>query len=591
MRFMLGSRLRLCLIAVAFVLLAPSARAADDYQPGPDSQPQPNVPHGTLEKFTLTNSRIFPGSVRDNWIYVPAQVRPDVPACVMVFQDGERWSKADGPWRVPVVFDNLIARKEMPVTIAVFTNPGVLPAPSGNAQPRFNRSHEYDALGDSYARFLLDELLPEVGKRHNLSADPNCRALAGASSGAIAAFTAAWQRPDQFRRVFSAIGTYVGLRGGDVYPTLVRQSEPRPLRVFIQDGSNDNDNYGGAWWFANQAMVAALEFSGYEVQHVYGDGAHTAKHGGAILPDALRFLWKGFPAAPKVGVGSKQPLLEVISVDEAGASGKGWQPVAEGFTRLAGLATAPGGDLYFSDIGANRIHRVGADGKPRVFVGSSGGAHGLAVGPDGRLLAAQPGRRQVVAYDDKGHETVLASGFAATHLVAAHDGRIWATDPGAGQISVILPNGTRRVVAQGLGHPGGLALTADQSFLYVSDTRGRFVTSFEALADGSLVNGEPFCHLHLDDAQPDSGAAGMAMDITGRLYVAARAGLQFCDQAGRVNGIISLPEGHPLVQATFAGPAVDALYAISETRLYRRPTKTKGALPGEPPIKPPAPKL
>ena len=473
----------------------------------------------------------------------------------------------------------------------------MLPAPNGNAQPRYNRSYEYDGLGDGYARFLLEELLPEVGKRYNLSSDPNCRGLAGSSSGAIAAFTAAWQRPDAFRRVFSAIGTYLGLRGGDGYPTLVRKSEPRPLRVFLQDGSNDNNGYGGNWWFANQAMLSALEFAGYEVGHVFGDGAHTGKHGGSILPDALRFLWKGFPAAPKAGAGSKQPLLEVIDTDDSGpgalGSKAGWNLVAEGFNHLGTLATAPGGDLFFTDPGAGRIYRLGAaaGSKPVVFAADSGGATGLAVTREGRLLASQPGRGQIVAFDAQGHPTVLASGLAAGHLVAAGNGLIWATDPAGGQIWVLEPGGKRRVVAKGLGRPSGLALSPDQAFLYLADARGRFVTSFEALPDGSLEHGQPFCHLHLDDRSADSGAAGLAVDVTGRLYVASPVGIQFCDQLGRVNGIIALPEGRPVAQAGFAGAGVEALFAVTDKRLYRRATKTRGALSAEAPIKPPAPKL
>jgi gluconolactonase len=566
-----------------------AAEAADDYQLGPDSQPQSGVPQGKLEKFSFASSRIFPGTVRDNWIYVPAQYRPDVPACVMVFQDGERWAKADGQWRVPIVFDNLIERREMPVTIGVFTNPGVVPAPNPNAQPRYNRSVEYDGIGDAYARFLLEELLPAVGKRYNLSADPNCRGLAGSSSGGVAAFTAAWHRPDAFRRVFSAIGTYVGLRGGDAYPTLVRKSEPRPVRVFLQDGSNDNNGYGGSWWFANQAMLSALEFSGYEVGHVWGDGAHTGKHGGAILPDALRFLWKGFPAAPKAGVGSRQPLLEVVGPEAD------WQLVGQGYTRLAAVTTGPGGDVFFSDAGAGRIYRLGADGKPVVFVARSGGATALAMAPDGRLVAAQPQQRRVVAFDRQGHEIVIASGIAAADLAVAANGLLWMTDSTAGQISVIDSNGAakgaRRVVAQGLGRPAGLVLTPDQAFLHVGDREGRFVTSFEVLPDGNLAHGQAFCHLHLDDDAPGSGAGGLAMDITGRLYVASRLGLQFCDQAGRVNGIISLPEGRAVAQASFGGAGVDALFAVTDQRLYRRQSKTRGVIAAEPPIKPPAPKL
>ena len=208
-----------CLIASLPLLAFPPflLHGADDYQPGPDSQSQPGVPRGTVEKFTFADSKLFPGTRRDYWVYVPAQYDPARPACVMVFQDGSGYATTNGAWRVPLVFDNLIAKTEMPVTIGVFINPGVVPAANSNSLPRYNRSFEYDGLGDRYARFLLEEILPEVGRKYNLATNGNSRAIAGASSGAIAAFTAAWERPDAFSRVFSTIGTYVGLRGGNDY--------------------------------------------------------------------------------------------------------------------------------------------------------------------------------------------------------------------------------------------------------------------------------------------------------------------------------------------------------------------------------------
>lgn len=569
------------------------SRAADDYQLGPDSLPQAGVPAGKVEKFTLAGSRFFPGTTRDYWVYAPAAYRPDVAACVMVFQDGAGFVKPDGNWHVPTVFDNLIHKKEMPVTIGVFVNPGVVPAPRPDAQPRFNRSFEYDALGDRYARFLIEELLPEVGKRYNLSADPNCRAIAGGSSGAIAAFTVAWQRPDAFRRVYSAIGTYVGLRGGDGYAALVRQSEPKPLRIFLQDGSADQSGYGGSWWFANQAMLQAFEFAGYEVDHVFGDGGHTGKQGGATFPEALRFLWKGFPAAPKAGKGSHAPVLDVVGVVGDGGDDdpdNGWHPVTEGLGHPVALAAASNGDLYVSDDTREEIWRIPAFGKPARFVEKSGGAYGLAYGADGRLFATQPKKKQIVAFDSKGRETVVATGINARGIAVARTGLLWVTDPAAGTVTLVGDGGSR-VVGRGLGVASALSLTPDQAFLYVADESGRFVSSYLVNPDGTLANGQPFCHLHLDDRDLRSGAASLNVDVVGRLYVASRIGIQFCDQAGRVNGIIDAPTPGPVSAATFGGKGLGDLFAISGTRVYRRATKTNGVLSAEPPIKPPAPRL
>ena len=281
-------------MAVALGMLAAPVAAQTDYPLGPDSERQAGVPLGTVTKHAWT-SRIFPGTQRDYWLYVPAQYRVDTPAALMVFQDGGRFVAEDGRWRVPIVFDNLIARGEMPVTIGLFVDPGVLPAPSAETEGRYNRSFEYDGLGDRYARFLIEELLPEVGKSEKLTSDPEARGIVGVSSGGICSFTVAWERPDAFRKVISHIGSFTNIRGGDAYPGLVRKHAKRPLRIFLQDGSNDLDNEHGNWPLANQQMAAALKFRGYDYRFEFGDGAHTHKHGGALLPEALRWLWRDFP--------------------------------------------------------------------------------------------------------------------------------------------------------------------------------------------------------------------------------------------------------------------------------------------------------
>ncbi len=283
----------LCL--TAFALLPLGARAADGYQLGPDSMVQPGVPPGVITKFTNWHSKILTNTVRDWWIYVPAQYQSNHAACVMVFQDGHDYIGLKGGWRVPTVFDNLIAKKEMPVTIGIFINPGhQTGAPAAKPWQESHRSREYDSLGDLYSKLLLEEIFPEVSKNYNLTKDPAGRAICGASSGAICAFTVAWERPDEFRKVLSTIGTFTNIRGGHVYPSLLRKTERKPVRVFLQDGSNDIDNEFGNWPLANQQMAAALKFSGYDYKFVYGDGGHNSKHGGSIFPDALRWLWRDY---------------------------------------------------------------------------------------------------------------------------------------------------------------------------------------------------------------------------------------------------------------------------------------------------------
>lgn len=279
------------LIALLIVGTQHVARGADNYKPGPDSEKQAGVPEGKVTQARWT-SKTFAGTERDYWVYVPQQYDAAKPACVMVFQDGGNYVDTKKDFRVPVVFDNLIHKGEMPVTVGIFINPGVIPAGLEGSQPRQNRSFEYDSLGGKYADFLANEILPEVGKTVKLTSKPEERAICGISSGGICAWTVAWERPELFRKVLSHVGSFTDIRGGYVYPTLIRKTERKPIRVFLQDGSGDLDNLHGSWPLANQEMAAALKFAGYDYQFVYGDGGHNGKQGGAILPESLRWLWK-----------------------------------------------------------------------------------------------------------------------------------------------------------------------------------------------------------------------------------------------------------------------------------------------------------
>jgi len=264
----------------------------EPYPLGPDSQRQEGVPQGTVTKHEW-KSTIFDGTTRDYWVYVPAQYKADEPARVMVFQDGHAYVHDTGLFRVPVVLDNLIHRGELPPIVAIFINPGHRdPKPALSAFQANNRSFEYDTLSDQYARFLLEEILPEVGKSYNLSDKPEHRAICGLSSGGICSFTVAWERPDAFGKVLSHIGSFTNIRGGHVYPAVIRKTDRKPIRVFLQDGSNDLDNAHGNWWLSNLQMEAALKFKEYDYKFVPGEGGHSGHHGGAILPDSLRWLWR-----------------------------------------------------------------------------------------------------------------------------------------------------------------------------------------------------------------------------------------------------------------------------------------------------------
>jgi enterochelin esterase-like enzyme len=262
------------------------------YETHADSREHAGVPKGTVKQMPPWESRIFAGTKRDWWVYVPAQYTPDNPAAVMVFQDGA------GPREfVPTVFDNLIAKHDMPITVGIFIQPGVL------ADGRANRSFEYDTLSDQYARFLLEEILPEVEKTVKLRHDAASRAISGSSSGGICAFTVAWERPDQFSKVLSWVGSFTNIaagktlkEGGHNYEAMVRKTFPRkPIRVFLQDGANDLDNANGNWPLANQTLAKSLQYAGYDYKFEFGQGFHSNRHGRAILPDSLRWLWRDYP--------------------------------------------------------------------------------------------------------------------------------------------------------------------------------------------------------------------------------------------------------------------------------------------------------
>jgi enterochelin esterase-like enzyme len=263
----------------------------DVYDSHPDTRVQAGVPKGTLKQMPPWRSTIFPGTTRDWWVYVPAQYKPEAPAAVMVFQDGRAVTDI-----VPIVLDNLIAKGDMPVTVAILIEPG------GVKAARDNRSFEYDTLSDQYARFLLEEILPEVQKTVQLKQDAASRGISGASSGAICAFTVAWERPDAFSKVLSWIGSYTNIaagkslrEGGHNYPALIRRVPKKPIRIFLQDGENDNDSTAGSWWLANLSMARSFAFAGYDYKADWGRGYHNNRHGRAIMPDSLRWLWRDYP--------------------------------------------------------------------------------------------------------------------------------------------------------------------------------------------------------------------------------------------------------------------------------------------------------
>ena len=579
------------LSAALLVLTFSAARvAADEPRPGPDSKRQDGVPQGEVLQFTFDDSKIFPGTTREYWVYIPAQYKPDKPACLYVNQDRVQFE-------APTVFDNLIHKGEMPVTIGVFVTHGrVKAADEQAALDRFNRSYEYDGLGDNYARFLIEELLPEVetksasdGRAIRLSKDPDDRAIGGSSSGAVCAFTVAWERPDSFRRVFSAVGTYVGLRGADRYHTLIRKYEPKPIRIFLQDGHNDLNIYAGDWWMANNTMERALTFAGYDVNHVWGDGGHNGKHATAVFPDAMRWLWRDWPKPVSAGTSKNGTLSDIL------LPGDDWELVSEGHRFTEGPAANDAGEVLFNDVPSGKTYRIGTDGKVSEFLANSKRGDGQAFGPDGRLYAAAAETKQILAWNTEGTATPIADGFRGNDVVVAHNGNVYVTEPawggtGKSKVWLIRPDGEKVVVDTGLKFANGLTLSPDQTLLYVADSRSHWVYSFAVKPDGTLTHKQRYYWIHVPDDADDSGADGLCTDHDGRLYVATRMGVQVCDQAGRVNAILPTPNGR-VSNVCFGGENFDVLYATCGDKVYQRKLKVRGTNEWAAPHKPEKPRL
>jgi gluconolactonase len=591
-------------IALTLLVLPRSSpvTAADDYVLGPESvERAADVPVGKVADFEFSASKIFPDTQRTGSIYIPAQYDASKPAALMVFQDGRAYASTSGQVRVPVVFDNLIAKGEMPVTIGVFVDPGsrgVDGPPAAARGNRSNRSFEYDSLGPAYVRFLDEELLPFVEEKFSdsISKDPRHRAICGMSSGGIAAFTAAWERPSSFSKVVSHIGSFTNIRGGHVYPALIRKTERKPIRVFLQDGSNDLNNLHGNWPLANQEMASSLAFAGYDFRFEFGDGAHSAKHGGAIFPDTLRWLWRPeLEALPKPitkdNLGGDEALSKVL-VD--GGSPGDWELVSEGHAFTDGAASNAEGDFFFSDLPRGRIYRVPASGgAPEVWLDGGPRVSGMKFGADGKLYAATQGQlepeaekdaKRIVVIDPrtKAIETVALE-VQPNDLVVSRLGYVYFTDTGAGTV-VRVPTNARDLprpaaVAGGINRPNGIATSPDGHLLIVSEHGGIHAWTFLLAEDGSLKGGERNIELRTPVDRDRSGGDGMIADVKSRYFITSDVGIQMFDANGRMGGVLSKPQDKGTVSCAFAGADRSYLYVCSSDRIYRRKTLTQGSVP------------
>ena len=529
---------------LAFAQQAYNVRAPYD----PAIQKLAEDKRGEVLTFVLDNSEIYPGTKREILVYVPLQYDGSKPACLLVCMDGILYDAT-------TVLDNLIASGEMPVTIGVFVNPGVVYDEDGEVV-RYNRCKEFDSTDDNFVNFLANEVLARVegmqtesGKIIHLSKDPNDCAITGASSGGIAAFTAAWNRPDMFSRVYTTVGTFVAMRGGHEYPAIVRKIEPKPLRIYMQDGWYDVWNpIFGEWFEYNLLMESAFNFAGYEVFHKWDRGNHSIKYGTLAFPDAMRWLWKGYPARVQKGWSNNGMLQNILLENED------WQELALSIEVEGDIFAAQDSSIVFSS-GTN-VYKVSVDGQAKkigtlksgeTLLGEDLVAKGTNLYHQGKRVADGLYGLQAVQ--------VLADGkyVALCDERAQSKGNVWVVNAGC----------------------RALAVAPDYRFCVTAEENTHHLISTIIDQNGQMLYSEPFYYLHDLSNGVLNPSGNMAFDTNGNLYVATEMGVQVADHNGRVRAILSLPAGRVDAMA-FSGRY---LYVRCGERIFVRKMKAEGHNP------------
>ena len=501
---------------------------------------------GEVIKFTMADSQVYPGTEREILVYVPQQYDGITPACLLVCMDGILYDAT-------TVMDNLIASGEMPVTVGVFVNPGVVYDEAGEVV-RYNRCKEFDSTDDHFATFIEAEVLSKVegmktesGKTITLSQDANDRAITGASSGGIAAFSVAWNRPDLFSRVYTTVGTFVAMRGGHEYPAIVRKTEPKPLRIYMQDGWYDVWNpIFGEWFEYNMLMESAFNFAGYEVFHKWDRGNHSIKYGTLAFPDAMRWLWKGYPAKVQKGWSNNGMLQEIL------IEGEDWHEVEipAGVSELfAGADSAAlfavGADIY--KVSVDKVMQVGMLKSGERMMGEGLTVRGSSLYKDGLKVAdGLIGLQAVQELKDSRY-------VALCDARAKSKGNVWVVNTGC----------------------RALAVAPDYRFCVTGEEKTHHLISTIIGRDGEMKYSEPYYYMHDLSNGVLQPAGNMAFDTKGNLYVATEMGVQVADHNGRVRAILSLPAGG-VKSLAFSG---NYLYVVCGDRMFVRKMKSEGHSP------------
>ena len=501
---------------------------------------------GEVLTFAINDSKIYPGTEREILVYVPQQYESNKPACLLVCMDGILYDAT-------TVMDNLIASGEMPVTIGVFVNPGVV-YDEDREVVRYNRCKEFDSTDDTFATFLQTEVLSRIegmktesGKTIALSHDANDRAITGASSGGIAAFTVAWNRPDLFSRVYTTVGTFVAMRGGHEYPAIVRKTEPKPLRIYMQDGWYDVWNpIFGEWFEYNLLMESAFNFAGYEVFHQWNRGNHSIKYGTLAFPDAMRWLWKGYPARVQKGWSNNGMLQEILLENED------WQEVV--------LPAAVDGELFAAQDNSavfashTNIYKISAAGQVEQVGTLKSGERLMG---DGLTAKGSSLYKNGVKVADG------LSGLQAVQTLA--DGKYLALCKAKSKSNVLTVNVGCRA----------LAVAPDYRFCVTGEENTHHLISTVIDKRGKMLYSEPFYYLHDLSNGTAQQSGNMAFDTNGNLYVATQMGVQVADHNGRVRAILSLPAGR-VTSLAFSG---NYLYVLCGDKLFVRKMQAEGHVP------------
>ena len=501
---------------------------------------------GEVIKFTLSDSQLYPGTQREVLVYVPQQYDGTKPACLLVCMDGILYDAT-------TVMDNLIASGEMPVTIGVFVNPGVVYDEDGEVV-RYNRCKEFDSTDDTFSNFVENEVLTKVegmktpsGKVVLLSKDANDRAITGASSGGIAAFSVAWNRPDLYSRVYTTVGTFVAMRGGNNYSNIVRKTEPKPLRIYMQDGWYDVWNpIFGEWFEHNLLMESAFNFAGYEIFHKWDRGNHSIKYGTMAFPDAMRWLWKGYPAKVQKGWSNNGMLQDILLENED------WREVLLPATVEGELFAAQDTSAVYASHAY--IYKVSAAGRVEQ-VGS------LKSGE--RLMGEQLIAKGNSLYKNGVKVADGLSGLKAVQALA--DGKYLALCNAKSKGNVLTVNVGCRA----------LAVAPDYRFCVTGEENTHHLISTVIDKTGKMLYSEPFYYLHDLSNSTLNPSGSMAFDTKGNLYVATEIGVQVADHNGRVRAILSLPAGR-VHSLAFSG---NYLFVRCGEKVFVRKMKAEGHLP------------